>query len=332
MFKPFFMEIIKMDFRFFKKSFFAFLTISLVLQLLYANNESTFSLIIGESRRIKFNYAIDKIAIGNPNIADIITTGNDEVLVNGKSSGITSLLVWGKNDNQDTYYIQVTKTIVPQPLIQLAVQVVEVRISDLNQFGINLSNTINFAEQTIPALFTLGDVARLTKLQATLNLLAQQGKAKVLANPTLVAMSGSPANFHVGGEIPYVISQSMGQSSIEWKPYGITLEINSVGDNKKNVIVSTIKTVVSSPDYSNAVRVSGTVYPVLNSREAKTEVQVNAGTTIVIAGLRQTVDTKQSSGVPLLSQIPLIGYFFKTTDIRKEETEVTVFVTPSFVK
>jgi len=217
-------------------------------------------------------------------------------------------------------------------LVQLSVQVVEVRVSDIKKYGLEFGNSFVFTEKAIPAVFTLGDIARVTQLQATLNLLAQQGRAKVLANPTLVVMPNRSAEVRIGGEIPFIITQALGQSVVEWKPYGIVLEVSPVVDYEKGVVTTSIRTMLSSPDYGNAVRINGAVYPVLNTREARTVVQVHAGSTVVIAGLRHAVDTKQDSGVPLLGQLPLVGYLFKTRDARKEDTEVTIFVTPSLLK
>ena len=215
-------------------------------------------------------------------------------------------------------------------LIQIDVQVVEVKLSSLRQLGIKWSDSIIFAESAPPAVFTIGEIARLTHLTAILNFLIQQGNAEILANPRLVAVNGGKAAFHVGGEIPYLVGQSLGQSSVEWKPYGIRLEIYPKGDKSKNTIYAKIKTVVSNLDYQNSVRVSGYAVPAISLREAESEVEVLPGTTILIAGLKYTTKTAQEEGLPVISKIPLIGYLFKAETAKAERTELNIFITPTF--
>jgi pilus assembly protein CpaC len=218
-----------------------------------------------------------------------------------------------------------------EDLIQINVQVVEVKLSSLRQLGIKWPDSITFAEGAPPAVFTLGEIARLTHLTAILNFLIQQGNAKILANPNLVVVNGGKAAFQVGGEIPYLVGQSLGQSSVEWKPYGVQLEIYPKGDRSKNTIYAKIKTVVSNLDYTNSVRVSGYAIPAISLREAESEIEASPGTTILIAGLKYTSKTSQEEGLPIVSKIPLIGYLFKAETAKLEDTELNVFITPAFV-
>jgi len=71
--------------------------------------------------------------------------------------------------------------------------------------------------------------------------------------------------------------------------------------------------------------------PGLRTRWAETTVELPGKTTVIIAGLIQTEDVKVTSGLPVLSSLPLLGWFFRTTRLERNETELVIFVTPSLV-
>jgi len=290
-------------------------------------------LAVGESEIVTVKYKVEKVAVGAPEIADVKLISQEEVLVNGKSLGITTLLIFDDKGKKEKYLIQVIRSLLPIPMIQLSVQVVEVKVKALKQLGINWVDTLTFGEENIPAVFELGTIARFTKLTAVLNLLIEQGDANILAKPNLVAMNNGKASFLVGGEIPYLKpSGGFGPPTVGWKEYGVMLEISPRGDLKTNIIATDIRAEVSNLDYVNAIKLGGYSIPALNVREASTEIQLDAGSTIVIAGLKQTGETKQQYKLPILGYIPVLGYLFKKQISVKEETEVTIFVTPTFVK
>ncbi|MCK5534481.1 hypothetical protein KAI68_05145, partial [bacterium] len=244
----------------------------------------------------------------------------------------TSLLVWNNNGRQEKYYVQVLHSLLPKPLIQLQVQVIEMKTGSLKKLGIQWVDTISFGEENIPGVFDLGTIERMTKLTASLNMLLQSGEARILAKPNLVSVSGGKADFHVGGEIPFLVPQEEGRTTVEWKQYGISLNISPVGDEVKKIIASGITVSLSLLDYDNAVKMEGYLIPAITQRKAGTQVQVPAGATIVIAGLKQTIEQKREQKVPVLGDIPLLKYFFKVADFDKGSTEVTVFITPTFLK
>ncbi len=294
--------------------------------------DKVLKLMVGESRVINVAYSIKKIAIGNPLVADVTMVSKKEILINGTGSGTTSLLVWNNNGSREKYYLQVSHSLLPEPLIQLQVQIIEVKVGSLKKMGIQWADNISFEEETIPGVFDLGTVVRMNKLTTTLNMLLQEGEARILAKPNLVSVSGGKADFHVGGEIPFLVPQDEGRMSVEWKKYGISLEISPTGDEAKKIIATGITVSLSLLDYDNAVKMEGYLIPAITERRASTQVQVSAGATIVIAGLKQTIEQKIDQKVPILGDIPLLKYFFRVRDSDKGDTEVTVFITPTFIK
>jgi pilus assembly protein CpaC len=162
-------------------------------------------------------------------------------------------------------------------------------------------------------------------LSAQLNLLEQQGKASVLAEPQLSARNGAKASFLAGGEFPYSVSNLNGVTII-FKPYGIKLDISPKVD-RNGVIRATIQSEVSSIDAS-VTAVGG---PALLTRRTDTEFNVHSGETIVLSGLLQRNASTDIDKVPLLGDLPVLGALFRSKRFQNKETELIVFVTPTVV-
>ena len=160
-------------------------------------------------------------------------------------------------------------------------------------------------------------------INAQLNLLQQQGKAALLAEPQLSARSGSTASFLAGGEIPYAVATPQG-TYVQFKSYGVKLKITPrMGQN--SVIRAAIETEVSGID-SSVTTAGG---PALLSRQTNTEFNVHAGETIVLSGLLQREVHEDVNKVPFLGDIPILGALFRSTNYQNKETELVVFITPT---
>jgi pilus assembly protein CpaC len=232
-------------------------------------------------------------------------------------------------------------------MIEVSVDAVEVKESKQNTTGVTWSDSISLEESLKGPLatqfnfanpspgrgiasnaFSIGTLERPTAITATIRALIKDNSAKVLANPKLATESGSQASFLVGGEIPVPVVSPQG-TSIEWKTYGINLQIKpesiGSGDNKK--ISAMIQVSVSDLDYANSVKLSGYDVPALLNRSANSKVTVDDGGTAVIAGLKQTKKEKTEQRVPVLGSIPLVGWFFRGTSDITSDTSMVIFVT-----
>ena len=165
-----------------------------------------------------------------------------------------------------------------------------------------------------------------TGLSSQIQLLSEQGDARMLAQPTLSTRSGEKARFLAGGEVPIPLLSADGAPSVEFKEYGIKLEIEPAADQEGN-IVSYISAEVSSVDAS--VQVNG--IPGFKTRETESVVNVRDGETIVISGLVSSEMSKSISKVPLLGSIPILGELFKSRDFADDKTELVILVTPNLV-
>lgn len=163
-----------------------------------------------------------------------------------------------------------------------------------------------------------------------LDWLQQNQVAKILAEPNIVAVSGRPAQFQDGGEVPIPIPQSLGTTTIEFKPFGTIIDFLPIVLGNGNIRLEVRPQVVEA-DYSHAITVSGITIPAFNTRKVDTAVEMKAGQTFALAGLVQENTVTQKSGLPYVSDMPIIGVPFRKTSDTVEETEVLIVVTPEFV-
>lgn len=165
-----------------------------------------------------------------------------------------------------------------------------------------------------------------TSIASQINLMMQDGNAWELATPQLSARSGGVADFLVGGEVPIPITQGLGETTVEYKQYGIKLHIAPVV-NSKGDISTDIETEISKIDPS--VNVQG--YPGFITRRASAQLNVHEGDTIVISGLVDANASKTFDKVPGLGDIPVLGALFRSRDFQKNRTDLVIFVTPVVV-
>jgi pilus assembly protein CpaC len=165
--------------------------------------------------------------------------------------------------------------------------------------------------------------------------LKEEGLLKVLAEPTLITLSGKTANFLAGGEFPIPVPQSSGAGgtviTIEYKPFGIALNFTpTVLSNKKiNMVVAPE---VSDLDFSNALTTSGFVVPAITTRRVSTVIELADGQSFAIAGLLRDDVRSIVSKFPLLGDIPILGTLFRSSSFQKNDTELIVIVTAHLVK
>ncbi len=164
-------------------------------------------------------------------------------------------------------------------------------------------------------------------ISSRLNLSEREGDAIVLATPQLTARSGSSAKFQAGGEIPYAVINQNGFVSVQFKNYGIILEVKPRADST-GAIRSEILAEVSEPDTSIST-LQGV--PGLRTRRTTTEFNVRAGETMVLSGLLDRRKGVTYERVPGLGRIPILGQLFQSKRFADGETELVIFVTPTIV-
>lgn len=234
--------------------------------------------------------------------------------------------------------------------VMLEVRVSEMSRSLLRRLGVNLtilsSNSIdgrffvsNLLTNLIPIsdkfIATLNTVGEHTSWTGLIDVLKEEGLLKILAEPTLITLSGKTANFLAGGEIPIPIPQSTGAGgttiTIEYKPFGVGLNFTpTVLSNKK--INMQVAPEVSELDFSNAITAGGFVVPAITTRRVSTVIELADGQSFAIAGLLKEDIRESVSKFPVLGDIPVLGALFRSSSFKKNETELIVIVTAHLVK
>lgn len=375
---------------------------------------------------------ITRLAVGNPDIADVKLLSNNDFLVVGKKAGSTSLIVWsngqreeysvyvsgddegteraiqkaigypgvkvqmmngkvllrgkvknqyehdtavkiaqfymgsggGANDAKDTKgtitdsnVIDLLDMTAPSQ-IRLEAQIIEINTSNEKDLGIQYwspalgDNTSGSSSNSNSSDITRGSAGlfyagenfknnsrggtlgwfgrRISNVNASLQALITTGKARILSRPSITTMSGQKANILIGGRIPIPTSAGDGEISIDWREYGIRLNIEPVVD-AENKITSKVHAEVSTLDYGHGVKENDFTIPALASREADAVINVRSGMTMAIGGLLNSQDGKTVTKIPLLGDIPIIGQFFRHTQKTRDNRELLILITPTLV-
>jgi pilus assembly protein CpaC len=186
------------------------------------------------------------------------------------------------------------------------------------------------ATQPIASAFNLIFNSTTHHLFSDLSMLQSDGLARILAEPTLVALSGQSASFLAGGELPIPEPQGLGTIAIVYKPYGVGLTLTPTVLAPDRIALK-VAPEASELDYTNELVISGVSVPAITTRRADTTVELGDGETFVIGGLVSQNITSQMNKIPLLGDIPIIGSFFRDMQYSKQDKELVIMVTPHLV-
>lgn len=390
---------------------------------------NTIAVVVNSSQILR-SYGVQKVAVANPEIADVMVISGNEIMVVGKAPGRTSLHVWNWQ-GRTSYVVEVAaddapianeirkilgidgvrvskvgKTVIiegrvadkyqklraekiasaygekvvnlleiTQPVqVKIEAKVIEISKSKTKDLGIKWGNdtsapgSFRFGQTpmddtiTYPSYWagnydnnghkvfekitgrtwnnadagtnfgqTLGKLGGYWDINAELNALVKTGAAKVLSQPYLVTVSGESANILVGGEIPIPVSSQNGSVSVEWKEYGIKLNIEPEV-NADGLINGKIKAEVSALDWSSAHQVvlsSNLKIPPLTVRKAESVIALASGQTMAIGGLYASTESRSVIKLPLLGDLPILGSLFKSKSFSRDETELIILLTPT---
>ncbi len=168
-------------------------------------------------------------------------------------------------------------------------------------------------------------------LFANLSVLETNGLARVLAEPTLVALSGQSASFLAGGELPIPESGGLGTVNVVFKSFGIGLTVTPTVLGAQRIGLK-VAPEASELDYTHELTVSGTSIPAITTRRADTTVELGDGESFVIGGLISRTTIASVDKVPMLGDLPIIGAFFKRLSYSQDDEELVIVVTPHLVQ
>lgn len=322
---------------------------------------SVLSLPAGQSLLMRYPNA-KRVSAGDGSIIDIkVFDDTQEILLIGKSEGITDLRIWGRDGTTMAYLVNVLGPPMPEaapaPSLQaestilIKAKLIEVKKTALRDIGIDWADVAagpvfgsldefvtNEHFRIIPNgldgfdglpldLGTNNHYFSLTTVvESVINLLVNNGDARLLAEPTLTCINGGEADFLVGGEVPIPVQNQDGALNVIFKQFGIILNI-APRANDAGLIRTKVGVEVSSVD--KAISVLG--IPGFATRKTNTEMNVQSGETMIVAGLFNSEDAKTVVKVPGLGSLPILGELFKSRQFRRGETELVVLVTPQIL-
>ena len=192
-----------------------------------------------------------------------------------------------------------------------------------NALGAAITTPLNFENSLAGIDSSLGFFGIATEITSRINFAVDSGNAVILAEPRLSARSGGEASFHSGGEFPIETSNTNG-TTVTFKEFGIKLSVSPVVDVNNNVRAK-VSTELSSIDQS--VAING--IPGLLTRTSEADVILRSGETLVMSGLLNQEISKNSSGIKLLKDIPILGALFRSDTFQDKKSELVIFVTPT---
>ena len=172
------------------------------------------------------------------------------------------------------------------------------------------------------------------QLSAIIKALKTNGTFRSLAEPNLLALDGEEASFLAGGEFPFPSIQGGSSSNavtVEWREFGVRLRFTPRVTNIGNIRLS-IAPEVSSLDFAGGLSLGGFQIPSILTRKAETEIELQEGQHLAIAGLIDNTMQENVNKLPLLGDIPILGALFRSKEMRQERTELLVIVTPRVIR
>jgi type IV pilus assembly protein PilQ len=203
---------------------------------------------------------------------------------------------------------------------QLATQPVQADFTNVNLPAANIGGAV-------PGLFSfvLFNTAATRFLNLELSALQADGKGKIISSPRVITADKNEATIEQGTEIPYQQATSSGATSVSFKKATLSLKVKPQITPDDNVIM----TLKINKDSRGAETISG---PAIDTKQVSTEVLVENGGTVVIGGIYTQQERSTTNKVPVLGDLPYVGFLFKNNTRADERNELLIFITPRIIK
>jgi pilus assembly protein CpaC len=179
------------------------------------------------------------------------------------------------------------------------------------------------------SLAGLGKLFGLNMLGA-LDLSERLGLVTTITEPNLTALSGETATFLAGGEFPIPIAQGLGQVTVQFRQFGVSLAYTPTVLSSGRISMR-VRPEVSELSTQGAITLNGFQVPAITTRRTETTVELGSGQSFMIAGLMSANSQNQLEKAPGLGDVPILGNLFRSRQFRKGETELVIIVTPYLV-
>jgi pilus assembly protein CpaC len=294
-----------------------------------------------------------RVSVADPEVAEVLIISPRQVMVNGLAEGETSVIVWDRSGNYTMYSLVSGSALQDQVMLEVTVAEInrtamEKHGMDFRSFGGQFGVVSNYGDgaaltgQNPPApgdpLFPFGLDGGLSwaivdtknNIAAMFQQIQDENLGRVLAEPKLLTRSGKEANFLSGGEIPIVVTQE-DDTSIEFKEFGTKIKfIPRVREDGK--IDLDVASEVSEPDFASGVELFGFTVPAFVTRRVDTEVSLDDGQSLIIAGLIKETKQELESKMPFIGDVPFLGYFFRATEFQNDVVELIIVIRPHLIE
>ncbi|MBA2350893.1 MAG: type IV pilus secretin PilQ [Burkholderiales bacterium] len=179
----------------------------------------------------------------------------------------------------------------------------------------------------IPGVFSvvLFNEALSRFLNLEVSALQSDGKGKIISSPRVVTADQVEATIEQGTEIPFLQASSSGATSVSFKKAVLGLKVKPQITPDDNIIMN----LNVNKDSRGTDTIAG---PAIDTKQITTQVLVENGGTVVIGGIYEQTETQTINKVPLLGDIPVLGYLFKNNAKTDDRRELLVFITPRIIK
>jgi len=256
-----------------------------------------------------------------------------------------SLLIYADGEEYDFIREALEKLDQPSPQVLIEATLAEVTLTNDLRYGVNFSAvsgnttiTQSNSESPVPSSIFPGFSVSVigNTVQGVLNTLQSKTNVRVLSAPKLIVLNNQTATLQVGDQVPVVTQQSQGVSapgapiinSVEMRDTGIILKVTP-RVNERGVVTLDIAQEVSDVATTTT---SGINSPTIQQRRLASTVATHSGQMIALGGLIRDRMTRTKSGVPLLSQIPVVGGLFGTQGNEGSRTELIILLTPTVIR
>ena len=280
----------------------------------------------------------------------------------GIDDNTNSLIICDTKENLERILAEIKKADQTPQQIMIEVVIIDVQLKDDTEIGVDWdflttdNKRIGYRQSLIfpnrlsvvaPTDATIGNITAFTPIglgselsivnddiRNVVNLLQEKRKVDILASPRVMVVSGQKAEIKTIQEIPYQqVTQSSagggGSSAItstEFKDVGVTMEVKATMTDDGKILL------VIKPEQSVSTGVSIAGVPVVDRRQASTTLLMDDGQVVVMGGLRRQETTHTKSQVPLLGDLPLIGFLFSDDRTIVENSELLVLLSPHVYK
>jgi type IV pilus assembly protein PilQ len=274
------------------------------------------------------------IKIHHSNARDVKTTidpllgKNDQPSVDTR----TNSLVFTVSDSSLAVIDEIVRQLDTETKqVSIEVKMVTVDSNSLSQLGVNWSATRNSNSAQQNSVSTEGQLLTLnwsgtvsqTAIVANLATLIDRNKAEVVSRPHVTTQDNEPANISSGSQVPYITYDEARNSIVTLFDASTALTVTPHILTDDRILLDIDAQRRSADGVGIGLKI--------NDEHAKVKMITSNGETAVIGGMRQTQDSTQETGIPILQDIPLLGQVFRYTSKNTKKTDLIIFITPRIV-